>query len=63
MSEHDVVGAGASIDGLVEVIAHRVLVCETLEVGSVALLDIVEAHGSGSFASCLRCGRVFRAEV
>ena len=35
MSEHDVVGAGASIDGLVEVIAHRVLVCETLEVGSV----------------------------
>ena len=36
VAEHDVVGARAAIDGLVEVVAHRVVVGEVLEVGSVA---------------------------
>jgi len=56
MSEHDVVGAGASIDGLVEVIAHRVLVCETLEVGSVTLLHVIESESSRPFTGGL-CAR------
>src|SRR5271155_2396942 len=30
VAKHDVVGAGAAVDGLVEVVAHRVVVSETL---------------------------------
>ena len=50
VTEHDVVRTGAAIDGLVEVIAHRVVVGQALEVGSVALLHVVEAHRGGTFA-------------
>src|SRR5579872_1210010 len=50
VTEHDVVGAGAAVDGLVEVIAHGVVVGEGLEVGCVALLDVIEAEGGGAFA-------------
>ena len=49
VAEHDVVGAGAAIDGLVEVVAHRVVVREALEVRSVALLDVVETQRRGAF--------------
>ena len=40
VAEHDVVRAGAAIDGLVEVVAHRVVVGELLEVGSVAFCTL-----------------------
>ena len=63
MAEHDVVGARAAIDGLVEVVAHRVIVGEALEIRRVAILDVVEAHGRGAFAGGRRGRRVFGAEV
>ena len=50
MAEHDVVGAGAAVDRLVEVVAHRILVREAREVGHVALLHVVEAERGGPFA-------------
>ena len=50
VAQHDMVGAGAPVYGLMEVVAHRVLVGETLEVGNVAVLHVVEAHCSGAFA-------------
>ena len=50
VAEHDVVGAGAAVDRLVEVVAHRVVVGEALEVRRVALLHVVEAERRGAFA-------------
>jgi hypothetical protein len=49
-AEHDVVGTGATHDGLVEVVVESVLVSEFFEVRSVTLRHVVEGHGSGTFA-------------
>ena len=56
VAEHDVVGAGAAVDGLVEVVAHGVVVGQALEVGHVALLHVVEAQRGGAFAGGLGRG-------
>lgn len=48
VAEHDVVSTGAAIHRLVEVVTHRVGVGKILEVGSVTLLDIVEAESGGT---------------
>ena len=48
-AERDVVCAGAALDRLVEVVAHRVRVRERLEVRHVALQDVVEAHRRRAF--------------
>ena len=50
MAEHDVIGAGAAIDGLVEVVAHRIFLREAGEVRHVALLHVVEAERRRAFA-------------
>ena len=64
VAQHDVIRAGAAIHGLVEVVAHRVIVGEALEVRGVAVLDVVEAHRRGSFAGGQwQLERIFGAEV
>jgi hypothetical protein len=63
VAEHDVVGAGAAIDRLMEVVAHRVLVGEALEVGHVALLHVVEAERRRAFAGGRCRRRILGAEV
>ena len=45
VAEHNVVRAGSAVDGLVEVIAHRVTIGEVLEVRRISLLHVVKAHG------------------
>ena len=50
MAEHDVVCARSAVDGLVKVVAHGVGVRQALEIGRIALLDVVEAQSSGAFA-------------
>ena len=58
------IGAGAAIDGLVEVIAHREIVREKLEVGHIALLNVVKTEGGRTFTrSYGRARRPFCAEV
>ena len=47
--EHDVVGAGAAIHRLVEVIAHGVAVGQALKIRSVAMLYVVKAEGCRAF--------------
>ena len=54
VAEHDVVGAGASHDRLVHVVAQGVVVGEKLHVGSVALLHVIETESVGTFA----CGHL-----
>ena len=44
-TEHEVVGASAAHEGLVEIVAHGVLVGELLEERGVPCLDVVEGHG------------------
>ena len=56
VTEHDVIGPGASNDGLVEVVAHGVFIRQGLEVVSIALLHVVEAKSGRSFASGLCIG-------
>ena len=56
VAKHDVIGACASKEGLVEVIADGVLIGQALEVGSIALLHVVESEGGRSFAGGLRVG-------
>ncbi len=63
MPQHDVVGAGAAVDGLVEVVAHRVFLREAGEVGHVALLHVVEAERCRAFTRGGRGRRIIRAEV
>ena len=63
VAEHDVVGAGAALHGLVEVVAHRVGVGEILEVGSVALLHVVEAERGGAFTGGGGAGQVVDVEI
>ncbi len=67
VAEHDVVGAGAAIDGLVEVVTHGVLVGEGLEVRYIARLNVVEAQRGSPFAGGRRrgsfIGEVVRGEV
>ena len=63
VAEHDVIRARAAVDRLVEVVAHRVIVREALEVRSIALLNVIEPHRGRAFSGRLRRGRVFRAEV
>jgi hypothetical protein len=48
--EHDVVGAGAALHGLVKIVAHGVIIGELLEIGHIALLHVVEAHGRRTLA-------------
>ena len=43
-AEHDVVGAGAAVNRLVIIVAHRIGVGELLEIGHVPLLDVEKAH-------------------
>ena len=50
VAEHHVVGAGSALGRLVVVVAHRVAVGELLQIGRVALLDVVEAHRGRAFA-------------
>src|SRR5882757_130046 len=45
-TEHDVVGAGATHDGLVKVVIDGVFVGKLFEIRSVAFRHIVEGHGS-----------------
>src|SRR5580698_5180050 len=45
-----------------EVIAHRVLIGETGEVGRVTLLYVVEAHRSGALPSGQGALRIFRTK-
>src|SRR5579863_1214572 len=63
VAQHDVVGTGATADGLMEVVAHRVSVSERLEVGSVTLLHVVEAESRGAFTGCRGAGRVLCVEI
>src|ERR1700722_19930677 len=49
MAEHDVVCAGAALHGLVEIVAHGEVVGEELEIWSIPLLNVVEAHGGRAF--------------
>src|SRR6202020_3558615 len=63
VAEHDVIGARAAVDRLVEVVAHGIGVSEMLEIRSVAVLNVVEGHGGGTFASCRCRGRVLGTEV
>ena len=44
VSEHNVIRARSAVDGLVEVVAHRVAVSKTLEVRGVPLLNVVETE-------------------
>ena len=44
-AEHDVIGASATHEGLVEVIAHGVFVGEPLQNGDVSGAHVVEGHG------------------
>jgi len=55
-AQHDAVGARAAHNRLVIIVAHRIMVGELLEIGHVALQDIVEAHGGRAFTRCLRGG-------
>ncbi len=48
VAEHDVVGAGATIHGLVEVVAHGVSIGEALQVRRVTLLHVVETECRGT---------------
>ena len=48
-SQHDVIGAGSAHHRLVEVVAHRVVISEQLEIGRIALEHVVEAHRGGTF--------------
>ena len=48
-AQHDVIRAGASHHGLMEVVAHREVVGEGLQVGRIALQHVVEAHGGRAF--------------
>ena len=63
VAEHDVVGAGATVDGLVEVVAHRIVISELLEVRHVAVLDVIKAHCRGTFAGGHSTFGKVRAEV
>ena len=63
VAEHDVVEAGTAADGLVEIVAHRVIIGEALEVGRVALLHIVEAQGGGAFTGGGGAGQVVGVEI
>ena len=63
MAKHDVVCARAAGYRLVKVVAHRIVVGQVLEVGSVTLLNVVEAHRSGPFARCFCGGRIFNIEI
>src|SRR6266478_8472294 len=62
-TQHDAVGARAAHHRLVIVVAHRILIGELLEIGHVALQDVVKAHGGRAFARCFRSGRIIGAEV
>ncbi len=63
VAKHDVVGASAALNGLVEVVAHRVIIGEALEVRDVALLDVIEAQRSRTFAGGDGRGRIIGAEI
>src|SRR5271154_2611484 len=66
VTEHDVIGASAALYGLVEVIAHRVFICQQLEIRGIALLHVVETKGCRAFAGgiCLRnVGQIVRGEA
>src|SRR5882757_723353 len=45
-TEHDVVGAGATHDGLVKVVIDGVFVGKLFEIRSVAFRHVIETHGS-----------------
>ncbi|GCC49242.1 hypothetical protein chiPu_0033451, partial [Chiloscyllium punctatum] len=62
MTEHDVVGTGAAVDGLVEVVAHRIFLRQRGEVRHVTLLHVVEAERRRTLARGRRRRRVFRGE-
>ena len=49
VTEHDVVGASAAVDGLMEVVAHREVIREKLEIGGIALLHVVKGERGRSF--------------
>ena len=42
VAKHDVIRARTTINRLVEVVAHRVVIGKLLEVRSIAFLDVVE---------------------
>ena len=63
VTKHDVVRTGAAIDGLVEVVANRVVIGEALEVGGVALLHVIETKSRRAFTRGFRAGGILSAEV
>ncbi len=63
VAEHDVVRARAAVDGLVEVVAHRVLLDEAREVRHVALLHVVEAESGRALTGRGGARQVVRAEA
>ena len=63
MTEHDVIGPGASEEGLVEVVADGVLIGESSEVGSVAGLHVVKGERGRSFAGGLSIRNVGQVVV
>ena len=63
MAKHDVVGAGSTVYRLVEIVAHRIGIGQVLEVRSVAVLNVIETHGGGTFAGGRGVGRIVGAEV
>ena len=57
-TEHDVVGASASLNTLMIIVAHRIGIGELLEIRRVPLLNVEEAHRGRTFASVARRPRL-----
>jgi len=52
-AEHDMVGTGAAVHGLMVIVTHRIGVGECFQVRCITLLDIVEAHRGRTLAGRL----------
>ena len=63
VAEHDVVRARSAVHRLVEVVAHRILVGQLLEVRHVAVLHVVKAQRGRALAGGYSVGRILSAEV
>jgi len=49
-AEHDVIRAVAALDGLVVVVAHRIVIGKLFQIRSVSLQHVAEAHRRRAFA-------------
>ena len=43
-AEHDVICAGATVDGLVEVVVHGEFIGKFTEIGGIAVVHVIEPH-------------------